>query len=578
MMGSMVAKINGLGLFVLLAVVGAPVSLFSDTDAICPYPVGKKIDGEIQFDAILTLNAPLSNSRIMLFVRYYVSNEAIAYDLSWTEPAWMSINFPYQPFQLSAKVNTSEFDLYSHIHDKTWNHALLNTSRGVFPHILNSYYIEDQRFTFIEYFVTRLNATQYLDSQKSNQQQVYSNPLYPAYSSMYSFSDGGIDVARVETYGNGANETIISKKTVNYQAQDGKIETITANLHQYDTPASGFTVNVNSPRQDGTTLTRIPATYHRGGRTSIVSFENVDFSEDTEDMIQLPCSLYVYKTGEMTKGAMRKAVFMNYKKLPLGTIANRERGKAFLDSDFEILDKNHRQLANQYWYTDPAEVLSDDVEWLKNFSEVCMEKLGVEKVVCMRLKYINRKLLSEMLSGNHERIINCSLPLYFSTLNDNGLNEVAFVSLHDLVWVFLNRNQATLLQSLYDSRPVLDCLLNIPFSILKEKLEYDIKVNDPIISQFFVSIDNDLLKQKYSVEEAFLTRYYVAKIAKNLLQEQEIGEPFFERTAKLFSLLNFQDETLDSMYQKQKNMAELLYEELKSPSEEFEQMCRSLSL
>ncbi|MDR0705115.1 MAG: hypothetical protein LBF88_09010 [Planctomycetaceae bacterium] len=142
-------------------------NLFSDEPQKLAYPVGTNIDGEVQFDATLLLNAPISQTKIVIFLRYYVSPQDISYDLLWAEPAWMSVNFPYPPFDLYGCINSSQFHLLAAPHQKNWDYSLPDSSRGVFSYVLNNYQIEDQRYAFIEYFITKISKNNLINLKEN---------------------------------------------------------------------------------------------------------------------------------------------------------------------------------------------------------------------------------------------------------------------------------------------------------------------------------------------------------------------------------------------------------------------------
>jgi len=179
------------------------------------YPKGVNFDGDVQFDTIIVLNAPIAQTRIAIFSRYYVSKNEISYDIFWTEPAWMSVNFPYPPFELSGNVDSSDFRLSAFQHDKTWNYRLQNSSRGVFPHVLNGYDIADQRFSYIEYKVVRLDDYKFSRINETATTKLFRDRMFPAYSTKYNWLDDRIDITRTETYGPDISEAIISKKRSN---------------------------------------------------------------------------------------------------------------------------------------------------------------------------------------------------------------------------------------------------------------------------------------------------------------------------------------------------------------------------
>jgi hypothetical protein len=454
-------------LFVFVLFVFGGQYIFSDEYEKPIYPVGKSIDGEIRFDATIMLNAPISQTKIGMFLRYYVSSHDIAYELIWTEPAWLSINFPYPPFDLYGHITLSNYHLFAAPHQKKWDYSLYGSSRGVFKHVLNNYQIEDQRYAFIEYQVTKFTEEDLFNVKENRLAKLRPITSFPQYSTFYNISQSSLNIKRTERYDKDIKNVITAEKNLNYVCQNGQLKEIQAELKEYSTPAGGFTVDVQTSNNKRYKLSRIPVTFHKGGRICTVSY----FTEKKEFgfPIQLPQKIVV--KSKNTDTDLRWAKLSNYKKIPKGTVANqKELLMQSFDYDFELLDKKYRDLSLKYWFVPVSSVLQEDIDWLRQFANVSAKKFDGEKSDVKKLKYLNRWVLSDMLSGNTDRIVKISLPLYLSILRENNLGEIELVGLSDLIQLFVTRKEKEVLMKIFSSDTMKQMLVTADSSLLKVSL------------------------------------------------------------------------------------------------------------
>jgi hypothetical protein len=558
--------------FILFVLLG--INAFSKEPNDFGYPTGKSIDGEVQFDATLILNSPVTQTKVVLFLRYYVSSQDIAYDLLWAEPAWMSVNFPYPPFDLYGRVNSSQFQLLATPHQKHWDNQLPDSSRGVFSHVLNSYQIEDQRFAFIEYLVTKLTKKDLLNVKENQLVKLRPISAFPKYSARYDFSQDSLKINRTEVYDDSNQSTIVSEKILNYVYKNGSIDQIRAELKEYHAPAGGFTVDVKTKNNQNYKLSRIPALYHKQGRICTVDY--LTEKEEFAQPIQLPRNITVKYGEPKSNTILRQARIYNYKKIPKGTVANQKEQLTHFDSDFESLDRKYRDLSNKYWYEQVSAVSQEDMNWLKQFADICKEKFDNEKSDVKKLKYLNRWLLSDMLSGNTNRIIERSLPLYLSILKNNNLEEIEFLGLSQLTELFGIRKEKEILLGLFSSNAIIQILLTTNSISLKDSLEGQSNHQDMALAKLFARLSNDQLKQNHKIEDAFAIRYFIAKTFKNISQSQKQDIQLPSSVTQLMSVMKMKNNDIDIAINEQCKLAQQIYREIATPSQELQKLYETL--
>ncbi|MDR1382868.1 MAG: hypothetical protein LBJ67_03330 [Planctomycetaceae bacterium] len=538
------------------------------------YPIGRNIDSEIQFEATVMLNTPISQTKTGMFLNYYVSPRDIAYEIVWTEPAWISINFPYPAFDLYGHITPSRYRLFAAPHQKKWDYDLSGSSRKVFTHVLNNYKIEDQRYAFIEYLVTRFTERDLFNVIENRLVKLRPITSFPRYSVFYNISPDCLNIKRTERYDEVAKNVITSEKRLNYVYQNGQLEEIQAELAEHSIPAGGFTVNVQAPKGKHYKLVRIPVVFHKGGRICTVSY----FTEKKEfDFpIQLPQNIIVRNKNLDVGDCLRWAKLSNYKKIPKGTVANTKELLAHFDSDFELLDKKYRELSLKYWYLPVSSVSQEDISWLRHFADICAEKFDKERSDARKLKYLNRWLLSDMLSGNIDRIVDISLPLYLSILKDNNLAEIELVGLSDLIHLFTTRKEKDTLIKVVSSEKIKQVLVASDTSALKKSLSDRCNNCDVAIAILFAKLGDAQLTEFHKIEDVFVMRYFIVEMLKNIIQLQKRDPQLYQAISQLMLLLEMKSDAIVISMEEQKNLLQQSYKKIINPSQELQQKYKSV--
>ena len=541
------ARLNWPVFFAVLIMILGSVPLLSDADGVPLYPTGKKIDSEIQFDSVLVLNAPLSQTKIALIVRYYVSEDAIAYDLLWAEPAWMSINYPYPPFELTCYVDDSDFRLYAAPHRKSWNYPM-GCSRGVFTHIFNSYAIEDQRFAYTEYLATRLSANCFRAMQENPNVHGASEKRLSNYMTNYEFSPNQIGITRKEKYGQDENNFIISEKQVNYFYQGKDLIRTETKMPEYLMPVSGFSINVTDANKNDYTLTGIPALYHRGDRTAVVEYKRQ--LDTLPPQVLLPSRISVH-SGTDNNRLLRSAKLHNFTKIPRGTTASKKDNPTLFEVEFEKQDMIYRALSDKYWYVLPDSVSKEDAIWFTQFAEYCLTRINSTEDDLAKLKYINRFTLAQMLSGHYDQVTEMGIPQYLSAMNNAELNGIGLIGINNLIGLCVIRKAKELLAGIFSSEKIVLQILEYPSELILDSLQEGRQNTDITLALLLSKCTDQQLNTVYSMDDVFLIRHLIVMTLGDVVLPHR-KKNVSEKTHNLLFMLGLDICSITEIYQQQK--------------------------
>ncbi len=123
------------------------------------YGMGRKDMGShvLQFDGILELNSAILQTHVLLFARYWVSQESYAVSIVWVEPHVGSLNFSIYPVTTAVDSDEQRFRITNEV--QTNNNSVFHKplgKRGPFRYMFNDYPFPNIRFAETEALASRI--------------------------------------------------------------------------------------------------------------------------------------------------------------------------------------------------------------------------------------------------------------------------------------------------------------------------------------------------------------------------------------------------------------------------------------
>jgi hypothetical protein len=319
------------------------------------------------FDATIELHAPLCQTYVVLFARYWVSPRSYRVAVVWAEPHAGSMNFPVYPPTLSIVSDVNSF---------TITHQLVLTYDGVFPkplaprgpfrHRFNSYPFSEIRFAEQE----ALELRQVLRDRQ------------------------GAD-------GTGATpfhrrEILLPERSilVGFRGK-GPIVTIAGESRQYS---------------------ELEVPYPEGGRRFVVDYQ---VQKIGEHRVALPAQITVH-SGD-GKRLLRAARLSRFVAFPHTADQIQDEAQRF--SFFDPDEVRCRELLIQYWMKNPKDIGPNDVEVLRGLRARLANRSCAGATLGEQLKRVNEVLeLDWMLADG--AALERDFRDYLSLLSANGLGRM----------------------------------------------------------------------------------------------------------------------------------------------------------
>ena|GEM_PF-2358566 len=411
------------------------------------FPLGQNV-GSVEFDCVIELAAPDNQNRNVFFLRYQVSPTEIAYDIHWVEPAWQHVDFPYPPFGLSMYADDSQFILYSSWNDKRWEHTFHEKRPETFNFTLGNYFIESQRHYYSESLLGRVYAedigtitsrrSTYLDSRGL---RALGNPVARSESRReLSINNFAFSADHLQ-FGVHLRKEPRQYKELVYWFSDNRLEKHVGHLRERVVPVGGFEIQVTSHDfPDGITITQLPAKYHEGDRGFEVFFADVEVGTET---VNLPEKIEVRNSRitdiEIDEFGTEKEIVMFPRSFLRGATLSNYRhvekmttpatiGSIFLDAPFFDEEQKFRRLSIEYWLKKPDDVPDAIRQWYGDFADQCLDRYAVSEFFPDRLRLIHMAIISDLHTGNVERIEKQTFAMHLSELTDNGFQHIAVSS------------------------------------------------------------------------------------------------------------------------------------------------------
>ena len=409
------------------------------------FPIGKNI-GHVEFDCTIELAAPVSKKHHIFFMRYQVSPKTISYDIQWAEPAWLHVDFPYPPFGLSMYADDSLFVVYSSWNDKRWEHCRPEPYPVVFSYTCGNYSIDEQRHFLSESLLARLfvndiktiaNEKTAFDTRGVNGLVRAGNPVDNSstrrglLTGSFGFSPDNlqfsVDLEYPKEY-----------KELSYRFSDNRLERLAGHLRERIVPVGGFEIHAKTnDLPKGITITQLPVKYHEGDREFKTLFTDVEIGMQN---VTLPQKIEVrsskvekIETNEngsvkeivrFERAFIRRATLSNYRHVEKMTTP-KNMGAFFSGAPHFEEEQKFRKLSIEYWLKKPENVPDEQLQWFRDFADQCLERYAVEKSLSDRLRLLHMAIISDLHTGNIERVETETFPKHFSELTDSGFPHIA---------------------------------------------------------------------------------------------------------------------------------------------------------
>lgn len=327
----------------------------------------------VRFDAILTLNARLCRTHVVLFVRYWVSATRYHVAVVWAEPHAGSLNFPIYPPTLTLASDPNQFIIahqFQHMYDASFDKPL--GRRGPFGHRFNSYALSDIRFAVEEIRDLGLCAN---------------NAQRPE-------GDASTDCAKLSQPSRRCIVLPERPITVSFGSK-GPTITIAGETRQYS---------------------ELETLQYEGGRQCIVDYEPVKIGEA---LVSMPTRISV-SSGDAKRG-LRSALLCNYTGCAASAGQTAEDARSF--SGFDANDMRCRELLLKYWMKPYREITPADVNSLHALRAHFSEAQGMDMSLGTRLKRVNALLQVDWMLHDAARLEN-DFRTYLSLLSGNDLHRM----------------------------------------------------------------------------------------------------------------------------------------------------------
>ena len=394
-------------------------------------PTGKPV-GVVAFDCVIQANAPMAGEQSAFFLTYAVSPEAIAYDILWAEPCWETVNFPCPPAGLSVHVGADAFLARHTLNNVDWTHSLPTAARGVFNHTCNNYPVDESRFAYQESLARRLTTDDLPALERA----------FPGMSPA-SAARSTIGESLSERPGRPATQAIVLQspdmtqltlltgqppevREFGYSFVEGKLTTLLGILHEVTVPVGGFEIRAASPEfPQHAIITQLPARRHPGGREVFVTFEE---NEVNGLDVDLPNEITVKEQHQrgLAQGAdlLRRATISNYRTLP--SMPSPEAiGSVFTTDPLFGREQEFRKLLASHWMHPTDTVPEADAAWLETFAADCERLIATEPRLPIRLKLRFMSIVSDLITGHHDRAETIGFQAYLAELRGIGLADIA---------------------------------------------------------------------------------------------------------------------------------------------------------
>lgn len=356
----------------------------------------------IQFDTILELNASKIGTNILLFARYWVSEDFYSIGVRWAEPYIGVVNFPtYAPgFVINSDdKHFSMINKVAEVHNQTFSKPI--GDRGIFRYSLNAYPMDNIRFAEKEALASRVYIKDFSNSpiSDSNEWQSYVIPDKEEKNGIKR------DVSKVNVMANNGNITKIALgdseglflKGVDYEysKKEGKyfLKKQTVII-----PERKFMVGFNGEGAIITIKDRkipirdLPAIHHKGGRKCMVDYQTI---QTDNGLISVPSDIYVHKANSIS--LLRTAKMSNFVQMEM---TKEEAKQAAIDfGSLNEQDLKARELFEKCWLKNRKELEDKDISELEKLNKYFDENLSKAKIFADKLKNLGMLLKIDLILG-----------------------------------------------------------------------------------------------------------------------------------------------------------------------------------
>ena len=113
--------------------------------------------GPIRFDAVISLDPPISRTHMLVFARYWVASDYYEMAIVWAEPPGPGLRFPVYPVSLAVGSDASTFEMRHDIFSAyNTNFSKPVGPSGTFQYMYGDYPITNLRFSDSESFGQRV--------------------------------------------------------------------------------------------------------------------------------------------------------------------------------------------------------------------------------------------------------------------------------------------------------------------------------------------------------------------------------------------------------------------------------------
>ncbi len=393
------------------------------TNAQVVAPTGKAL-GVLRFDAILELNAPIMETHVVFFARYWVGRDHYSVGVVWAEPHEGNINFPCYPVTLAIESDREKFSLSHQVHQGP-NAPFPKPvgRRGLFQHRFNAYDLNEIRFAEADATASRL-YTPDLDLSSLPQDGWTERELSNRGEGVGDIGD--IRKIKILTRSGRLEEmTLLDKdnevlKTVDYEWRETESgwavqsERIALPSRLLAAGGEGTTVTVKMHGKERV-LNEFAIRHHAGGRSATVQYESTKLGSET---ITVPVRIVVKRTAD---GLLLRSVRMfNFARVNQGATECAQAARRF--AALSGGEERCRQMLLKYWLKDPSDVNQADAEVLKSLHLDFTRQATEEIEPAMALKRINKCFEVDWMLGDGTTL-KTDYSHYLSILKESDLSK-----------------------------------------------------------------------------------------------------------------------------------------------------------
>lgn len=415
-----------IGTSILLALATSVILFGSGVCLSAQLPTGEEV-GPIQFDAIVELSASRIGQHATLFVRYWVTSDAITLGIIWTEPHIPTAYFPLYPVTLTMSTNKERFRVSSQT-DPLINATLAKpiNPRGVFRYMFGDYPVTNLSVAEREALSTRLYRDDFREiSKKPDPNGLHKIDL--SQGKKAGHPDRSVAKAKARVSAGqltsldllDGDERLLKNVRYDYGTDKGdpRLRQQKVSLPEMTIPVGLQSGSIQVTRgEKKRTYTEFESNYRQGGRECIVDYAATAIGDKRAVM---PTKIGVRNAS--TGLPLRGAHLVNFK--PFDGKIDKIEEIAKEACHFGSKIQNCRRVAVKYWLKDPGIVTEEDRNTLKMLETHFTRCETGTQAVGEELRRINMLLQITWVLGDKDQLAR-HFQTYLEMLQSHDLGRV----------------------------------------------------------------------------------------------------------------------------------------------------------